>query len=146
MLSHSWTFWTVADWIPATPPTCEIDFISASGSRYVYTSEGVYRYSDHWGRVATCLWTLAGQSQSIDGWAFCPWSEFRHLIALSCGRRASSLKSGERVTALHSPKDRRGQSHPARILLTVERVTDSFIIANGNRRFAKSTISSVFSA
>ncbi|CAM1353217.1 hypothetical protein [Tenacibaculum insulae] len=31
---------------------------SKSGSLYFYTDEGVYRYSNHWGRVANCRWKI----------------------------------------------------------------------------------------
>ena len=31
---------------------------SKSGSLYFYTNEGVYRYSNHWGRVANCRWKI----------------------------------------------------------------------------------------
>lgn len=34
------------------------DFVSKSGSEYFYTEEGVYRFSTHWGRAATCRWRL----------------------------------------------------------------------------------------
>lgn len=33
---------------------------SKSGSNYFYTEEGVYRYSNHWGRVANCRWKISG--------------------------------------------------------------------------------------
>ena len=33
---------------------------SKSGSIYFYTEEGVYRYSNHWGRVANCRWKISG--------------------------------------------------------------------------------------
>jgi hypothetical protein len=35
-------------------------FISKSGSKYFYTEKGVYRYSNHWGRVANCRWKIRG--------------------------------------------------------------------------------------
>ncbi len=52
-------------------------FLSQSGSQYVTTSEGVYRYSDHWGSVASCKWTLDGKG--IDGKAigFCRFSSMK---------------------------------------------------------------------
>lgn len=31
---------------------------SKSGSLYFYTDKGVYRYSNHWGRVANCRWKI----------------------------------------------------------------------------------------
>lgn len=36
----------------------QIHFKSKAGSQYSYTKEGVYRYSNHWGRVANCRWRL----------------------------------------------------------------------------------------
>ncbi len=36
----------------------ETQFKSTSGSFYYYTKEGVYRKSNHWGRVANCRWKL----------------------------------------------------------------------------------------
>ncbi len=38
----------------------EIHFKSKSGSSYFYTNEGVFRYSNHWGRVANCRWKIRG--------------------------------------------------------------------------------------
>ena len=39
-------------------PRRKPDYVSFSGSRYWYTDHGVYRYSDHWGEVASCWWLL----------------------------------------------------------------------------------------
>ena len=36
----------------------EIHYTSKKGSKYHYTDEGVYRYANHWGRVANCRWKL----------------------------------------------------------------------------------------
>ncbi|MBA6156496.1 hypothetical protein H3Z83_08225 [Tenacibaculum sp. S7007] len=33
---------------------------SKSGSLYFYADDGVYRYSNHWGRVANCRWKIKG--------------------------------------------------------------------------------------
>lgn len=35
-------------------------FQSRSNSYYYYTDKGVYRYSNHWGRVASCRWKIKG--------------------------------------------------------------------------------------
>ncbi|CAA0166790.1 conserved hypothetical protein [Tenacibaculum maritimum] len=35
-------------------------FQSKSGSYYFYTDKGVFRYSNHWGRVANCRWKIKG--------------------------------------------------------------------------------------
>jgi len=57
-------------------------FQSKSGSYYSYTDEGVYRYSNHWGRVATCRWRIKG----IDTYknqayyvGFAKWQDFYPL-------------------------------------------------------------------
>ncbi|UPT70517.1 MAG: hypothetical protein M0D53_15780 [Flavobacterium sp. JAD_PAG50586_2] len=36
----------------------KISYTSQSGSRYIFTDEGLYRISNHWGRVANCHWRL----------------------------------------------------------------------------------------
>ncbi len=56
-----------------------VHFKSKSESLYSYTKEGVYRYSNHWGRVANCRWKLntskkiTTQSYSL---GFAKWSDF----------------------------------------------------------------------
>ena len=43
------------------------EYKSKSGSEYFTTSNGdVYRFSDHWGAVATCEWTLNGNGNLIE--------------------------------------------------------------------------------
>ncbi len=55
---------------------------SKSGSLYFYTDEGVYRYSNHWGRVANCRWKIKGvdeyKSQNYYV-AFANWNAFYML-------------------------------------------------------------------
>ena len=54
-------------------------FQSKSGSYYYYTEEGVFRYSNHWGRVANCRWKIKGieeyknQNYYV---GFANWSDF----------------------------------------------------------------------
>ena len=36
----------------------KINYKSQSGSEYIFTSDGLYRNSNHWGRVANCHWRL----------------------------------------------------------------------------------------
>lgn len=57
-------------------------FKSKSNSLYYFTKNGVYRKSNHWGRVGSCRWRLTSNSsyknkQSIT--AFARWKEFYHL-------------------------------------------------------------------
>ncbi|QXP74243.1 hypothetical protein H0I31_09370 [Tenacibaculum sp. AHE15PA] len=52
---------------------------SKSGSLYFYADEGVYRYSNHWGRVANCRWKIKEieeyKSQNYYV-GFANWSDF----------------------------------------------------------------------
>ena len=54
-------------------------FKSKSGSKYSYTKDGVYRYSNHWGRVANCRWRLVSnekiKSQNYY-LGFAKWTDF----------------------------------------------------------------------
>lgn len=54
-------------------------FESKSGSKYHYTEKGVYRYSNHWGRVANCRWKLSGvENYKNQNWyvGYANWSDF----------------------------------------------------------------------
>ena len=57
----------------------KISYTSHSGSQYIFTTEGLYRISNHWGRVANCHWRLipisAFKSQHTIV-AFANWSDF----------------------------------------------------------------------
>jgi len=53
-------------WNEVSQVTFEIEkpqFKSKSGSDYFFTDEGVYRSSNHWGRVANCRWKLIPLSE-----------------------------------------------------------------------------------
>jgi hypothetical protein len=55
---------------------------SKSDSKYHYTKEGVYRYSDHWGRVANCRWKLLANSDFKNQQmhlGFAKWTDFYYL-------------------------------------------------------------------
>lgn len=62
----------------------QVHFKSKSGSHYSYTEEGVYRYSNHWGRVANCRWKIEGvddfKSQNYYV-GYAKWSDFYPLNA-----------------------------------------------------------------
>ena len=59
----------------------KMSFVSKSGSSYIFTSEGVYRKSDHWGRAANCKWRLQTNSTDTSRTkiGFAKWSHF-HAI------------------------------------------------------------------
>ncbi|MFC5045430.1 hypothetical protein [Aquimarina hainanensis] len=57
---------------------------SESGSTYYYTTKGVYRLSNHWGRAAKCQWRLISDFPAeIDDLrlGFAEWVDFRENLA-----------------------------------------------------------------
>ena len=55
---------------------------SKFNSKYFYTKEGVYRKSNHWGRVANCRWRLNSNSNyknQKSAIGFAKWSDFHPL-------------------------------------------------------------------
>lgn len=55
------------------------DFESDSGSTYFYTEKGMYRLSNHWGRLANSKWRLVAlepKSESKTKLGFADWSSF----------------------------------------------------------------------
>lgn len=53
-------------------------YVSKHGSSYFFTTDGVYRYSNHWGRVGNCRWRLENidHKQQTNYWGFCRWNHF----------------------------------------------------------------------
>ncbi|MFY0630130.1 MAG: hypothetical protein JXR05_07090 [Flavobacteriaceae bacterium] len=59
-----------------------IHFKSKSKSLYSYTEEGVYWYSNHWGRVANCRWRLNSKEKlknQLYYLGFAKWTDFYSL-------------------------------------------------------------------
>ena len=57
----------------------KLDFKSKSGSQYYFTTEGVYRYSDHWGRAANCKWRLESKNEKTanrNRVGYANWTDF----------------------------------------------------------------------
>lgn len=57
----------------------KISFKSKSGSTYITTNIGIYRISNHWGRVANCRWRLDALSDYKNqntAVGFAKWSDF----------------------------------------------------------------------
>ena len=68
---------TVANW-KESDVEFKADYVSDSGFEYMYTTEGVYRKSDHWNHgVSTCIWQLNGDCVEKETIAFCSWSDFK---------------------------------------------------------------------
>lgn len=57
------------------------NFISKSGSSYIFTEEGVFRKSNHWGRAANCKWRLESNlsETSRTKIGFSPWNHFHPI-------------------------------------------------------------------
>lgn len=58
-----------------------MSFESKSGSQYYFTEQGMYRYSNHWGRLANSKWRLlAEETKSESKWklGFANWNSFYH--------------------------------------------------------------------
>lgn len=73
---------TLCDFTEVTDVNFKADFVSSSGSAYMYTEEGVYRQSDHWGYgIATCSWILDGNVQRGLKVGFAKWSDFKKYFA-----------------------------------------------------------------
>lgn len=76
---HSYTFCIWKEVEIDEIESLKINYTSKSGSRYIFTSEGLYRISNHWGRVANCHWRLIplvefkNQNTTV---AFARWTDF----------------------------------------------------------------------
>jgi hypothetical protein len=56
-----------------------ISYKSQSGSQYIFAAEGLFRISNHWGRVANCHWRLVPLDQFKSQHnivAFAKWTNF----------------------------------------------------------------------
>lgn len=75
---------TEADFLPASVPDREPDFVSGSGSAYWDAGDGVFRASDHWAGLngctgqASCYWTILDAARP-HAWlsGYCGYSSFR---------------------------------------------------------------------
>lgn len=54
------------------------NFKSEKGSCYFFDPIGIFRYANHWGRVANCRWKLNTDTAKNQGYvvAYAPWSSF----------------------------------------------------------------------
>lgn len=55
------------------------NYISSSGSKYFYTAQGMYRFSNHWGKLANCKWRLLSNTNVSTGkvkLGFANWETF----------------------------------------------------------------------
>jgi len=75
--SHTFCIWNEVEF--EAIKNLKINYTSQSGSQYIFSIEGLYRISNHWGRVANCHWRLIplneykSQNTTV---AFAKWSNF----------------------------------------------------------------------
>ena len=76
---HKHTFCIWKEVLSSEVSDLKISYTSQSGSRYIFTTEGLYRISNHWGRVANCHWRLiplAEFKSQHDIVGFAKWIDF----------------------------------------------------------------------
>lgn len=74
---HTFCIWSEVRF--AEVADLKISYTSQSGSQYIFTVKGLYRISNHWGRVANCHWRLiplAEFKSQHNIVAFAKWSDF----------------------------------------------------------------------
>lgn len=75
--------------IPKNLPFSVWQYTSKSGSSYYYTSLGVYRKSNHWGRAAKCRWVLESCNNELHfskdrvRIGFASWTDFHENLEQS---------------------------------------------------------------
>lgn len=73
------TFCVFQEVLPDQIANLKVQFESKSGSNYYYTKQGMYRMSNHWGRLANSKWRLEPmkeESSSKTKLGFATWNEF----------------------------------------------------------------------
>ncbi len=73
------TFCVFKEVLNAEIQDLKLSYKSTSGSEYFFTEEGMYRKSNHWGRLANCKWrliTLENETHSKTKIGFAFWSDF----------------------------------------------------------------------
>jgi len=73
------TFCVFHEVLPETIVGMPVQYDSQSGSKYFYTKEGMYRLSNHWGRLANSKWRLEPMEPETDSKfkiGFARWKEF----------------------------------------------------------------------
>ena len=75
--SHTFCIWKEVPF--SVIQDLKINYTSQSGSQYIFTEDGLYRISNHWGRVANCHWRLIPitefKNQNVTV-AFTKWNDF----------------------------------------------------------------------
>ena len=73
------TFCVFQEVLPEKISGLQIQYDSKSGSKYFYTKEGMFRWSNHWGRLANSKWRLEPMEPETDSKykiGYAAWDEF----------------------------------------------------------------------
>ena len=73
------TFCVFNEVLPDQLENLKVQYDSKSGSKYFYTKEGMYRWSNHWGRLANSKWRLEPMEPETDSKfkiGYADWNEF----------------------------------------------------------------------
>ena len=79
---HKYTFCVFKEVDPSEIADLKINYTSKSGSSYIFTTKGVFRTSNHWGRAANCKWRLQTQNleqSSRTKVGYANWEEFHSI-------------------------------------------------------------------
>lgn len=79
---HRNTFCVFKEVTTAEIEGLKTNFVSKSGSSYIFTAKGVYRTSNHWGRAANCKWRLQShnlEESSRTKVGYANWNEFHPI-------------------------------------------------------------------
>jgi len=115
----------------------KISYISQSGSQYIFTDEGLYRVSNHWGRVANCHWRLIPLAEFKNQHnivAYAKWADFysnddtSKLFFIRMDEETREVNFYHKQT-LENPKEviLRNAKETAKIIRTIKEVlSDSY--------------------
>tara|TARA_R110001583_G_scaffold12326_2_gene54832 strand:+ start:10533 stop:11024 length:492 start_codon:yes stop_codon:yes gene_type:complete len=96
-----------------------VHYKSKSGSLYFYTDKGVYRYSNHWGRVANCRWKISGIEAYKNQDYYTGYANWLDFHSLKSNEKCFYLEVNfeEASVKIYSIKE---QNNPAEFLMTLE--------------------------
>ena len=160
-ICHNYNNWhksTIADFLlielPIVDRLGKPDYISNSGSLYWIFCDKVLRYSDHWGVVGNCYWTINYQINNNNGeklLGLCYYKDFQHFILeknITCGISYRELFVGQTINFCHSTKDRQGKVYSYNYKnFLVNKISPAYITGTINKntiKIKKSTMSAIF--
>ncbi len=90
----------------------DINYKSKSESMYFYTKEGVYRKSNHWGRVANCRWKILAKENYKNQQMVIGFAKWANFYPINSKERIFFIKVNfEEKTAKIQPKEKNATNH-----------------------------------